>query len=61
MTELIMTFALAVAVALGAVWFNNYRCEAQWQQFHGRFSIGSGCMINVPGKGWMPAQNYRVL
>ena len=34
--------------------FANSGLQSDW-------GIMSGCRVNVPGQGWIPADNYRVL
>ena len=61
MTEFFLYLIVLAMLGLGSVAFNDYSCQEQWPMFEHRYGMVSGCMINVPGKGWMPAENYRVL
>lgn len=54
--------AISVFFAL-ATWADSATCSAQWEDsnFHYRWGIMQGCMIQLPNGSWVPAQSYRVV
>lgn len=57
----LMAFALVMIVIVSAS--ESYACTAKFQgsKLESKWGLMTGCRVNTPEQGWIPAANYRVL
>lgn len=63
LTVIVGVLLFLAALVGGSLALKNARCEARFQDsdLEARWSVMAGCQVKVPGHGWLPADNYRVL
>jgi hypothetical protein len=54
---------LLVSIMAIAAWADSVSCHAKYADsgLQTRWSMMGGCRVNVPGQGWIPSGNYRVI
>lgn len=61
-TILIICLVVLVCV-IGSFQLKSYTCEKAWAKsgMTAEWQFGSGCMLQLPNKTWVPAKSWRTM